>query len=370
MHRKIRPAIIGAAAIALAGSGSLTPAAASPAGTPCGSAPTEMNVIVSDASIIRGTDGPDFICAGASDNLILAGDGDDVIFAGRGDDTVRGGSGNDKISGGGGSDKLIGGNGKDKLRGGPGNDSIFGGDQRDRLTGGSGDDTLNGGTGNDRLKGQRGADQLFGGKGNDKLDGGKSQPIENVVDGGSGTDKCENGLPNRCVTATATGEIEVQVSRFSESEGHGWLRGQDWTAGRTIAVDVFNTNGEAQDSQKIEVDEFGRVGGQIDLAFGHLVRFTDPATTASREVTFSFRVSQDNGTVFGSATREASLEHQGRNGVGTAEFTWSGPGNDYLQTPIVVEPHDGYWELPSSIGGASSLLWTDEDGDRVRYVLG
>ena len=185
--------------------------------TPCGAAPAGYNVIVSNSRIIRGTTGPDFICAGAGNNIIRAMGQDDIIYGGDGIDVIFGGFGNDTIFGGFGNDRIIAGAGLDTVDAGPGNDNVLagngpdivnGGAGADRLTGGNGNDTLSGGVGNDRLVGNMGLDtlngndgrdtlqggigndRLIGGNGHDNLNGGDS---DDVLFGGNGNDLLQGG---------------------------------------------------------------------------------------------------------------------------------------------------------------------------------
>ena len=82
--------------------------------------PADVNVIVSDDPIIIGTDGPDYICAGPSNNRISALAGDDIVLGGGGDDVIFGRSGKDSLYGQDGNDTLRGHIGTDKLDGGAG----------------------------------------------------------------------------------------------------------------------------------------------------------------------------------------------------------------------------------------------------------
>ena len=93
---------------------------------------------------LRGTRGPDVICAGGGDDRIAARGGDDAVFGDGGDDRVRGESGDDTLYGAAGDDRLKGGHGEDVLAGGPG---------ADRLAGGRGADHHEGGRGTNRCSG-------------------------------------------------------------------------------------------------------------------------------------------------------------------------------------------------------------------------
>lgn len=239
-------------------------AGASPLVTDCPDAPANMNVIISDAAEIVGTSGDDFICAGASRNVINGRGGNDIIHAGAGDDVVWGRGGNDEIHGGAGNDNLRGGPGRDSMfgdagddvmRGGRGADVLDGSDGNDRINGGSGSDTMVGGLGSDRLAGRSGADEINGGAGadrivggagndhlhgdsdNDKvvggagadtLDGGDGndyllgQAGDDTVDGGEGNDKANGGADHDlCSNAETTTECESGVVTEVNNFGPG-----------------------------------------------------------------------------------------------------------------------------------------------------
>ena len=108
--------------------------------------------------VIKGTEGPDVIWAGAGDDKIYGGLGNDIICGGPGDDLIHGGRGNDWLDGGPGTDRVFGDLGDDHLTGGPGN--------RDEVSGGLGIDTVSGGPGNeDLVRGDYGYDRMDGGPG-------------------------------------------------------------------------------------------------------------------------------------------------------------------------------------------------------------
>ncbi len=160
--RKIGVAFL-AAMLAVWGLGASTASAQ----TPCGAAPAGANVIISDDAMIMGTPGPDFICAGASDNTIHAGGGDDVVYGRGGNDSILGQNGDDDLRGGAGDDMIGGGRGLDRVLGGGGNDTLSGGGDDDDVRGGPGDDGLFGGAGDDVLRGHAGVDLARGGAGTD-----------------------------------------------------------------------------------------------------------------------------------------------------------------------------------------------------------
>lgn len=162
---------------------------------------------------VTGTEGDDYIDAGAGDDVIDALGGADYLYGDTGNDTIYGGAGADYLEGGGGNDELYGygyysngddrapnvlfGNaGADKLYGGWGDDRLYGGDGADRLhdeigggdkPGTYGNDWLDGGNGDDQLYAGSGFDTLLGGEGNDYIGAGGIYGF-NIVDGGAGND--------------------------------------------------------------------------------------------------------------------------------------------------------------------------------------
>lgn len=118
-----------------------------PQGTAC--EPGSVEVEGSQANMIEGTSGPDWL-VGTSDADAISGlGGNDLLFGRAGDDRLLGNGGNDVIFGGRGNDHLIGGRGNDTIRGGPGDDVLEGGPGRDILIADSPGDVLDGGPGRD-----------------------------------------------------------------------------------------------------------------------------------------------------------------------------------------------------------------------------
>ncbi len=108
----------------------------------------KLATIISNASIIYGTDGDDVI--------IAAGPGDDSVYAGSGDDTVCAawhGMTTETLT-------VVGDEGKDWIQGGMGNDILNGGPGNDTILGSGGDDRINGGTGLDMFDGETGNDTV------------------------------------------------------------------------------------------------------------------------------------------------------------------------------------------------------------------
>lgn len=191
--------------------GTASGAAAAASDTPCGPAPNGYNIIISNETTIRGTDGPDFICAGNGKNQVWAGDGDDVVHGRGGADSIHGEDGDDVILGGPGADSLFGEKGDDRLNGGANHDWLNGGTGNDVLHGRKGNDHLDGGVGNDRIRGGLGRDVLLGRNGNDILQGNAGPDLlwgghdRDRLDGRRGTDycfpaarmvSCENNAPS------------------------------------------------------------------------------------------------------------------------------------------------------------------------------
>lgn len=227
-----------ASLIAIAVVTSTSPANAQDRGTPCGAAPVGYNLIVSNARIITGTAGADFICAGDGDNDITAGGGADIVYGRGGDDRILGNAGNDTLHGGPGDDQVKGGLGNDSLHGGEGDDRINGGRAEDQIDGGQGNDRIDGhrnaddirgGPGNDRLLGGPGADRLRGGDGDDSLIGGGG---DDIIGGGSGFDRANGRVGNdRCSAALIVDceapILETFVALFDRSRLSGGRHGPD-----------------------------------------------------------------------------------------------------------------------------------------------
>lgn len=122
-----------------------------------------------------------------SNNSVVQGtDGFDVIVGGNRSQTIYGGGGRDIICGGGGNDRIFGNTGRDKIDGGDGNDYIVGGWHDDEIFGGSGNDDLRGSEGSDHIQGNTGADTIYGDAGDDFLMGGLGQ---DTITAGTGVDK-------------------------------------------------------------------------------------------------------------------------------------------------------------------------------------
>lgn len=90
--------------------------------TRCGVASPVHNVVVSNAGVLHGTSGRDYLCGADAENVLIGFGGRDVLRGGQGNDVLVGGRGADKLFGGLGDDVIYGGRGKDRPRGGPGTD--------------------------------------------------------------------------------------------------------------------------------------------------------------------------------------------------------------------------------------------------------
>lgn len=155
-------------------------------------------------TVIRSTDGDDFICPGHGNDYVNAGDGDDTIYvdpyrtrpdrpkiAGEnGHKRLYGGNGDDAINDARNSAYIVGGCGRDVLSGGNGNDVIYGylepGDtSTDCATAHQDWDSLNGDAGNDVLIGGVGYNELIGSTGYNYCDGSSG-----ITEFGKGCDLC------------------------------------------------------------------------------------------------------------------------------------------------------------------------------------
>ena len=150
----------------------------------------------------------DHIDAGAGDDYVQGCNGNDVLYGGTGNDTVHGNEGTDTVYAG---DGFGNGGTYNLLTGGPGTDTIYGsndsaggddiyGDLGGFTCGATDHDHLYGMGGNDKLCGECGNDYLYGGEGNDSLYGGASDD-DQAMDGGDGTDHCENDAPRTSCSA-------------------------------------------------------------------------------------------------------------------------------------------------------------------------
>jgi Ca2+-binding RTX toxin-like protein len=139
---------------------------------------------ITGSGTITGTPGDDVIIGSAGDDVIKGLGGDDLICGAGGSDVIDGGSGNDQLAGEAFDGELeLGLPGADKITGSSGNDFIV--DVEGRFK------TLDGGSGHDEIIGGGG---INGRSGNDNitiliLDSVFKVPF---VDGGSGSDMCQN----------------------------------------------------------------------------------------------------------------------------------------------------------------------------------
>jgi len=146
-------------------------AAAPAAYADCSYTPPSCNGLIT----ITGTAGNDTLNGSAAA---------ECIYGLAGNDTLNGAGGNDLLDGGTGDDNMNGGNGNDFLDGWTGNDTLIGDSDNDRLFGYDGVDLLLGNAGSDDLCGEGDNDNLFGGNNGSNVD---------YVDGGLGTDNCQEG---------------------------------------------------------------------------------------------------------------------------------------------------------------------------------
>jgi Ca2+-binding RTX toxin-like protein len=127
---------------------------------------TQYNVVIGSnrSEVLKGTKGPDFICALLGNDVILAFGGADLIL---GDTTTF----FDNLQAPGGNDIILAGAGNDEVLPGPGNDTVHGGSGDDFLALAVGNDIGHGGQGSDSIIGGFGRDLVFGGPGDDFLAG-------------------------------------------------------------------------------------------------------------------------------------------------------------------------------------------------------
>jgi Ca2+-binding RTX toxin-like protein len=118
---------------------------------------------------LLGTNGVNFISAGAGNDVIDGRGGDDMLIGGAGDDTIFGGLGNDSITGDDGSDTIDGGAGDDYIVGGTtAHDTLIGGDGNDRIFASFDGAAIQGGAGDDIITVIGGSNVIDGGLGQDR----------------------------------------------------------------------------------------------------------------------------------------------------------------------------------------------------------
>lgn len=113
--------------------------------------------------------------------------------------------------------------GNDRVGGSAAAERIFLGDGHDYAFGFGGNDKIYGERGNDTIWGDTGYDELFGGAGNDRLFGGKGH---DTLTGGSGAD----------VFVFSAAEGRDVITDFQNGEDKLWMRGQEWSDMRFVAV--------------------------------------------------------------------------------------------------------------------------------------
>ena len=169
-------------------------------------------------NVVNGTDKKETINSVVGDpNWINAGAGNDVINGKNAYDMLAGNEGNDKInaSKATGDVEIYGGADKDTLTGSAHNDWIAGNEGNDSIKGGKGHDTLLGGDhnkgskdGNDVIYGEDGNDVILGGFGADTITGGK----------GKNTIIHHNGDGNDVINLTKGEEFLLKVDSFDHAE--------------------------------------------------------------------------------------------------------------------------------------------------------
>lgn len=234
--------------------------------TTVGAAPTATS-----DDFMRGSNGIDYVNAGAGNDRVWAGNGADYVDGGAGNDVLYGENGNDTLMGGLGHDRLFGGadmdvlmgeDGNDYLDGGADQDSLFGGAGSDDLRGGDGADFLDGGTGHDALRGGAGADRMFGGEGNDWIEGGAGNDF---MSGGAGSDTFYYWLDNSrksidlanswgsdTIADFTVGQDRIDMSRLFARFSDGYMA--DLLESIQRAVDKGSTDVEL-------LREFDSIGG-------------------------------------------------------------------------------------------------------------
>ncbi|MGD1918622.1 MAG: calcium-binding protein [Pleurocapsa sp.] len=170
----------------------------------------------------------DFVTGSENPDDLKAGDSDDIIDGMAGDDTISGGAGNDQINGGADKDRITGDMGNDQIDGGEADDFLQGGDENDTVSGGADDDFIFGESGNDSLTGDAGNDVIIGGEGDD------------FIDGGVGIDRM-TGLEGSDTFAIQDGDVNNIIYDFND--GSDLFAIQSNNFGEFNITDLFDGSG-------------------------------------------------------------------------------------------------------------------------------
>jgi Ca2+-binding RTX toxin-like protein len=223
---------------------------------------------------LAGSDGDDWLYAGAGNDLLEGGAGRDAADGASGADTLTGGADGDWLYGSAGNDLLQGEGGADWLRGGEDADLLEGDAGNDTLEGSEGPDTLRGGEDDDALLGESGADLLEGGSGNDTLTG---RGGADLMEGGAGDDTLQGDGGRDTMTGGAgndwlAGGLGADRLVFGSASGADTLAGFDAAEGDRIQL-VRDLNGSGIVDGASALAAAGDVDGNavIDLAGGNSI---------------------------------------------------------------------------------------------------
>jgi len=277
--------------------------------------------IVSSATQIQGTNGPDVI--------LVQGDRGSSVSGLAGNDVICGSSGNDTLSGGAGNDKILGQNGNDSLNGGVGND---------RLVGGTGNDALNGAAGVNTLQGGRGIDTLNAASGTNYCAVDNADPITGkcTIDGqGPAISDTSVVAAGSLVTFTWTiSDITgVDISWLKIGGPSGWVL---WCGFPVLGQPTSIANGVSTYSAKCQV----------------------PATAVNTVYTAFF----DGVDVFGTASKQSTLEFRIAAGVDDASAPVTSSVSVVGGNPTTRQPITITWKSTDTSGVDNVMVWAMLNG--------
>lgn len=172
-------------------------------------------------------------------NLLMGAAGNDTLIGNGGDDTLDGGTGTDQVSFAGASGAVTVDLGAGTATGPDGNDQLIG---IENVRGSDFADVLTGDGAANLLIGGDGVDTVSGGAGNDTIVAGAEDAVDDVLDGGAGTDQLQSAGNLRLAGFSAANAIEV-------IQGAGAIRGTsaanlfDFSAVTLLGITMINAFG-------------------------------------------------------------------------------------------------------------------------------
>ncbi len=275
--------------------------------------------------------------------------GDDIINGGAGNDSLFGQGGNDVIDGGDGDDLIHGGSGGDIIHGEGGNDTLYGGDgSEENVHGDGGNDILHSG----------GEGHYYGDAGDDLIYAGITSGVNEVLDGGTGTDTVDTTswdgiyVVNLATGTTNFGESFINFEKIVTGNGGDTITG-------TGTANVIETRGGA--------DTVSAGGGDDVVAGG-----ADGDTLDGESGVDTLDYSASNGAVTVSLlTNSASGGHATGDIISNFENIIGSVLSDNLTGSAVANLLDGGLGADTMAGlGGNDTYIVDATGDNAIEFVG